>query len=231
MPPSRSSAARYAFGFLRAERQARDEVVEHEVVEDDDARTPAQPFEDPAVHLGVVADVVERDVAARACRRAARRRRRRACGARERAAPSSRRCRIAREASGCSTRPSRALVEPLVQQVDQLQRRVVEHPLFAHDRLDVPRQQRLERTLRRVHDRAAQTRRASKRRASADRAVTLCEIAQLRPARTFVPVVRATSSCSRAYSAPMSTSACAEALVSSGAGIRRDSSGRPLRHC
>src|SRR3954454_11388963 len=40
--------------------------MKNEVVEDDDARTLAQPLEDPAVHLDVVPDVVQRDVAARA---------------------------------------------------------------------------------------------------------------------------------------------------------------------
>ena len=46
-------------------------MVQHEVVEDDDAGPRAQPLDDPAVNLGVVADVVERDVARR--RAAARR--------------------------------------------------------------------------------------------------------------------------------------------------------------
>ena len=44
------------------ERQTDDEVVEDELVEDDDPRPPAQRLDDPAVRLGVVADVVEPDV-------------------------------------------------------------------------------------------------------------------------------------------------------------------------
>src|SRR5439155_22952602 len=47
-----------------AERQARDEVVEDEVVEDDDAGTLPQRLDDPAVGVGVVADVVEAHVRA-----------------------------------------------------------------------------------------------------------------------------------------------------------------------
>src|SRR5205823_2427850 len=39
-----------------------DEVVEHEVVEDYDHRPLAQRLDDPAVRVGVVADVVEADV-------------------------------------------------------------------------------------------------------------------------------------------------------------------------
>ena len=45
-----------------------DEVVEDEVVQDDDARAPAQRLDDPAVRVRVVADVVERR---RRCRAAA----------------------------------------------------------------------------------------------------------------------------------------------------------------
>jgi hypothetical protein len=54
------------------ERGARDQVVQHEVVQDGDALPLLERFQDPAVGLGVVADVVERDVAARppACRAA-----------------------------------------------------------------------------------------------------------------------------------------------------------------
>ena len=44
------------------ERDTRDEVVEDEVVEDDDARRAAQRVDDPAVGLWVVADVVHREV-------------------------------------------------------------------------------------------------------------------------------------------------------------------------
>ena len=39
-----------------------DEVVEHEVVEDDDSRLAAQRVDDPRVRVRVVPDVVERDV-------------------------------------------------------------------------------------------------------------------------------------------------------------------------
>jgi hypothetical protein len=45
------------------ERHARDQVVEHEVVEDHDARPPSQRFDDPPVRIGVVAHVVEAHVA------------------------------------------------------------------------------------------------------------------------------------------------------------------------
>ena len=41
---------------------AGDEVVQHEVVEDDDAGSAAQRVEDPAVRVGVVADVVDGEV-------------------------------------------------------------------------------------------------------------------------------------------------------------------------
>ncbi len=47
-----------------ADGHARDEVVEDEVVEDDDAWLPAQRVDDPRVRVRVVADVVERDVGA-----------------------------------------------------------------------------------------------------------------------------------------------------------------------
>ena len=87
---------------LAPEREARDEVVEHEVVQHDDARLAAQLFDDPAVHLRVVADVVESDVRLPHACRAARRRRPRAVRAQAATAPSSRRCRNAPEASGCS---------------------------------------------------------------------------------------------------------------------------------
>ena len=43
---------------------AGDEVVQHEVVQDDDPRRRLQRLDDPAVRVGVVADVVEGDVAA-----------------------------------------------------------------------------------------------------------------------------------------------------------------------
>ncbi len=45
------------------DRQPGDEVVEDEVVQDDDPGAPPQGLDDPAVRLGVVADVVETDVA------------------------------------------------------------------------------------------------------------------------------------------------------------------------
>ena len=52
-----------------ADRQPRDQVVEDEVVQDDDAWPLAQRIDDPAVRVGVVADVVEGEVAARRARR------------------------------------------------------------------------------------------------------------------------------------------------------------------
>ena len=45
-----------------ADREAGDEVVEHEVVQDDDARLLPERVHDPAVRVRVVADVVEPDV-------------------------------------------------------------------------------------------------------------------------------------------------------------------------
>src|SRR5262249_39408995 len=47
-----------------ADREAGDQVVEDEVVQDDDAAVPAERPDDPAVGVRVVADVVERDVRA-----------------------------------------------------------------------------------------------------------------------------------------------------------------------
>jgi hypothetical protein len=51
-----------AGAVLVTDGQAGDEVVQDEVVQDDDTGTPAQRFDDPAVRLGIVADVVEGDV-------------------------------------------------------------------------------------------------------------------------------------------------------------------------
>jgi hypothetical protein len=45
-----------------ADCHAGDEVVEHEVVEDDHARSAAECIDDPGVRVGVVPDVVERHV-------------------------------------------------------------------------------------------------------------------------------------------------------------------------
>src|SRR6266545_2797733 len=50
---------------LAPERQARHQMVEDEVVQHDDAGLVAKPLDDPAVRLGIVSDVVERDVAVR----------------------------------------------------------------------------------------------------------------------------------------------------------------------
>ena len=47
---------------VAADRQTGDEVVDHEVVQDDDAGTALERIDDPAVRIGIVADVVERDV-------------------------------------------------------------------------------------------------------------------------------------------------------------------------
>ncbi len=56
-----------------AERQPRNEVVQDEVVEDDEPPSPLERIHDPAVRVGIVADVVERDVgAARRLRRSPR---------------------------------------------------------------------------------------------------------------------------------------------------------------
>ena len=92
-----------------ADRHPGDEVVEHELVQDDDARAPSERVDDPAVRVRVVADVVERDVRCGGARPAsATTRSRRA--ARERragAAPSSRRSPTATAAAASSRRPSR----------------------------------------------------------------------------------------------------------------------------
>ena len=45
-----------------ADRETGDEMVEDEVVEDDDARCPAQRLDDPAVSVGIVADVVNTEI-------------------------------------------------------------------------------------------------------------------------------------------------------------------------
>ena len=45
-----------------ADRHPGDEVVEHEVVEDDDSRPATERVDDPCVRIGVVPDVVEGEV-------------------------------------------------------------------------------------------------------------------------------------------------------------------------
>ena len=50
---------------VAADGEAGDEMVEDEVVQHDDAGLPPQRVDDPAVRLGVVADVVQRDVGVR----------------------------------------------------------------------------------------------------------------------------------------------------------------------
>ena len=61
-PASALHRTQVAGDVLARERQARDEMVQHEVVQDDDARTRTQRVDDPAVDLRVVADVVNGDV-------------------------------------------------------------------------------------------------------------------------------------------------------------------------
>ena len=74
-----------AAAVAAADRDPGDQVVQHVLVQHDDAGPLAQRVDDPAVRVGVVADVVERDVRGRrALARLARRRPRRA-----RAAPGS----------------------------------------------------------------------------------------------------------------------------------------------
>ena len=51
-----------AVPVLPADRQSCDEMVEHEVVQDDHSRPASQRVDDPAVRFRIVADVVERDV-------------------------------------------------------------------------------------------------------------------------------------------------------------------------
>ena len=57
---------------LAREREPGDEVVQHEVVQHDDAGRPPQRVDDPAVHVGVVADVVDRERRSRAAASSAR---------------------------------------------------------------------------------------------------------------------------------------------------------------
>ena len=51
-----------AVPVLAADGQPGDEMVKHEVVEDDYARSPLQSVDNPAVRFRMVADVKERDV-------------------------------------------------------------------------------------------------------------------------------------------------------------------------
>ena len=51
-----------AVTVLPADRQACDEVVKDEVVQDDDAGSTSQCVDDPTVRFWIVADVVERNV-------------------------------------------------------------------------------------------------------------------------------------------------------------------------
>ena len=64
MPPGDARLALHRreirVAVLPPDRHARDEMVDHEVVQDDDARPPAQRVDDPRVRVRVVADVVER---------------------------------------------------------------------------------------------------------------------------------------------------------------------------
>ena len=53
-----------AVAVAASDRHPRDEVVDDEVVEDDDTGPAAQGVDDPRVRLGVVPDVVQRDVGA-----------------------------------------------------------------------------------------------------------------------------------------------------------------------
>ena len=65
-PPDRSGLTLHrvqvAGSVTAAQRHTGDEVVEDEIVQDDYAGPAAESLDDPAVRLGVVADVVERDV-------------------------------------------------------------------------------------------------------------------------------------------------------------------------
>jgi hypothetical protein len=49
-------------GVAATERGSRNEMVEHEVVQNDDTGPASQPTEDPPVGVSIVADVVEDDV-------------------------------------------------------------------------------------------------------------------------------------------------------------------------
>ena len=51
-----------AAAVAAADRDPRDQMVQHELVHDDDAGALPERVDDPAVRVGVVADVVERDV-------------------------------------------------------------------------------------------------------------------------------------------------------------------------
>ena len=53
-----------AVGVTPAEGQARNQMVENKVVENDDPAVPPERLDDPAVRFCVVADVIEGDVCA-----------------------------------------------------------------------------------------------------------------------------------------------------------------------
>ena len=57
--------------ILAADRHSGNEVVEHEVVQHHDSGPPAQRVDDPAVRVGIVADVEEGDVGSDRTRAAA----------------------------------------------------------------------------------------------------------------------------------------------------------------
>ena len=44
------------------DREPGNEVVQHEVVQDDETRCPPQRLDDPAVRVGIVADVVDAEI-------------------------------------------------------------------------------------------------------------------------------------------------------------------------
>ncbi len=74
--PARDAGVSFQRGEIRrtvlaAQRQSRDEVMQDEVVQDDDARTTTQRIHDPAMRLRIVAHVVERDVGCNGTRPAA----------------------------------------------------------------------------------------------------------------------------------------------------------------
>ena len=74
MSPGRSAAANQReigrFGpaghvgvpVISTDRHARNQMVDHEVVQHDDAGPATERVHDPSVGVGIVADVVERDV-------------------------------------------------------------------------------------------------------------------------------------------------------------------------
>jgi hypothetical protein len=48
--------------ILASDRETGDEMMQHELMQDDDARTATESIDDPTVRIGVVANVVDGDI-------------------------------------------------------------------------------------------------------------------------------------------------------------------------